>query len=122
MTTQAQEERVPELTLGWRLKMALGDMKRSDMADSLGVDPGTISRWCSDKGAKPKRVYLMQWALITGVSLDWLEGGQAGNSEPTPPGPGKRDNSALAALIAEKSGRGATDRYSDSEPDWGTAA
>lgn len=81
--------------------MALGDMPRAEMAAQLGVDPGTISRWCGDKGAPPKRVYLAQWSLITGVPLEWLE---AGESAPTPPpnGPG---GSKLARLTAEKQGR-----------------
>lgn len=74
MSTQ-RHERIPRLTLGWRLKMALGDMKRDDMAVALGVNPATVSRWTADKGAPPKRAYLAQWALITGVDLDWLEHG-----------------------------------------------
>lgn len=74
MSTQ-RDERIPPLTLGWRLKMALGDMKRDDMADALGVNPATVSRWTADKGAPPKRAYLAQWALITGVDLKWLESG-----------------------------------------------
>lgn len=119
MTTQTQEGRVPELTLDWRLQMALGDMKRSEMADTLGVDPGTISRWCHGKGKPPKRVYLMQWALVTGVSLRWLE---TGEGAPTSPNPGRRDDSAVAALIAEKTRSRATPGYSRFEPEYDHAA
>lgn len=53
-------QRVPQLTLGWRLKMALGDMKVQDMADALGVNRATVGRWMADKGAPPKRAYLLQ--------------------------------------------------------------
>lgn len=68
--TAAHEEGIPPLTLGWRLKMALGDMQRGEMAEHLGVDPGTLSRWMADKGAPPRRAYIVQWALVTGVRLD----------------------------------------------------
>lgn len=82
MTTQ-RTERVPEVTLGWRMKLAIdGVMSRSEMADQLGVDPGTVSRWCADKGAPPKRAYLAQWAMATGVSLEWLLTGTAGDHGP----------------------------------------
>ena len=65
---------VPELTLGWRLQMALGDMKVQEMADTLGVNRATIGRWMHDKGT-PRRAYLLQWAVATGVDPTWLETG-----------------------------------------------
>lgn len=102
MTTQ-RSERIPELTLGWRLKMALGDMKRDEMAGVLGVNPATVSRWMSDKGAPPKRAYLAQWAFATGVSVDWLESGEPVPTT-TPPDPGQRD-AALHRLTQAKKGR-----------------
>lgn len=74
MSTQ-REERIPPLTLGWRLKMALGDMKRDEIAAICEVDPGTISRWMADKGARPRRAYLLAWAMATGVPMSWLETG-----------------------------------------------
>lgn len=82
MSTQ-QAERVPALTLGWRMKMALGDDSVQEMANYLGVSRATLSRWMADKGAPPKRAYLMQWALRTNVPLVWLETGET----PTGPGP-----------------------------------
>lgn len=60
MSTQTISGRVPELTLGWRLKMALGDMRRDDIAESLGVNPATVTRWMGDRGAKPRRAYILQ--------------------------------------------------------------
>ena len=75
MSTAAHTN-IPELTLGWRLQMALGDMGVKEMADELGVNRATIGRWMHDKGAAPKRAYLLQWALITGVDATWLETGE----------------------------------------------
>ena len=71
--------------------MALGDMKVQDMADTLGVNRATIGRWMHDRGAPPKRAYILQWAMATGVSVDWLEhgtvhspnGGGGGAQQPT---------------------------------------
>lgn len=75
MSTQ-RIERVPEVTLGWRLKMALGDeVSVQEMADYLGVSRASLSRWMADKGAAPKRAYLAQWALRTNVPMQWLEHG-----------------------------------------------
>ena len=69
---------IPQLTLGWRLKMSLADDKLAagEMADYLGVSRQTLSRWMNDAGAPPKRAYLMQWAIRTGVPLTWLETGE----------------------------------------------
>src|SRR5690348_7259580 len=74
MSTQ-RAERIPRVTLGWRLKMALDDIKRDEMAELLGVNPSTVSRWMADKGTPPKRAFLAQWAMRTNVPLEWLETG-----------------------------------------------
>lgn len=112
MSTQ-RHERIPELTLGWRLKMALGEQSVQEMAAYLGVSRATLSRWMADKGAPPRRAYLAQWALRTGVSLEWLEKGQAPGRAPDPTPAG--DSEELRRLTAAKSrrARGArtTDRY-----------
>lgn len=76
MTTERQE-RIPALTLGWRLKMSLGEMSRDEIARIMDVTPSTISRWMADKGAPPKRPYLIQWALATGTPVEWLATGEA---------------------------------------------
>ena len=66
---------VPPLTLGWRLKMSLdyADISVQQIADTLGVSRATISRWMGDKGDRPKRAYLLQWALITRVPFEWID-------------------------------------------------
>lgn len=96
MTTQPQS-RIPEVTLGWRLKIALGDMSAQEMAESLGVSRQTLSRWMADRGQPPRKAYINQWALLTGVDAAWLESG-FGDPRHTPPdGPrGGGDPAALA--------------------------
>lgn len=76
---------VPELTLGWRMKMALGhDMTVQEMADELGMSRGQISRYLNDKGI-PKRAVLLAWALRCGVPFEWLA---YGSVKQTPPDDG----------------------------------
>lgn len=87
MSTDAATGRVPALTIGWRLQMALnhGGVSHQQMADLLGVNRATISRWCNDRGAPPRTIYLRQWALACGVDADWLITGRGHNdSDPRP--------------------------------------
>lgn len=71
MSQDVAPGRIPILTLGWRLQLSLGDMKVQAMADALGVTRTTVSRWMHDVGAPPRRAYVLQWALITGVDAGW---------------------------------------------------
>lgn len=68
-------ETVPELTLGWRLQMALhhGNLRAWDMADILQVSRQTLTRWMHDLSV-PRWLDLQAWAQVCGVSLDWLAG------------------------------------------------
>jgi transcriptional regulator with XRE-family HTH domain len=105
MTTNAHERAIPQLTLGWRLKMALshGRVSRDAMAEHLGVSPSTISRWCNDGGGEPpKRAYIVQWALLTSVDPDWLESGK-GHIDGPDPDDGRPDpDGAIQALVERK--------------------
>lgn len=69
---------VPELTLGWRLQMALdhGDVSVEDMAVKLGVSRATISRWLHDGWRKrpPRDPDLQVWARVCRVPYGWLIG------------------------------------------------
>lgn len=56
--------------------MSLREHKAEWMAAELGVSRQTVSRWMSDKGAPPHRAYVRQWALLVGVSPEWLETGE----------------------------------------------
>lgn len=82
MSEMTQSHGIPALTLGWRLKMALGDMPAHEIADALEVARGTVSRWMADKGAPPRSVYIKQWALITRTDPTWLLTGQSANPNP----------------------------------------
>ena len=68
---------IPGWTLGWRLRRALaaGEISTAEMADHLGVTPTTISRWCNDKGAPPRAVYVRAWAERCRVPYEWLAHG-----------------------------------------------
>lgn len=75
--TDLEELGIPEVTLGWRLQMALAkvDMQSADMADELGVHRATVSRWMNERGAPPKTAYIKQWAIRCGVDYEWLATG-----------------------------------------------
>lgn len=75
---------VPQVTLGWRLRMSLehAGIEIGEMAARLDVHRGTITRWAHDVGRPPRLVYLEKWAEITGVRLDWLRGSDNNGSLP----------------------------------------
>jgi transcriptional regulator with XRE-family HTH domain len=67
------------------MKIAMADAGISvqQMADYLGVERSTITRYTNDRGLV-RRSVLVAWALATGVSLQWIETGEA----PAPDGDG----------------------------------
>jgi transcriptional regulator with XRE-family HTH domain len=83
MSEQPELSRVPEWTLGWRMRRALehAGITADQMAGELGMHRSAITRWTHDK-VVPREIYLKQWALRCGVSLDWLKDG---DSPPPPP-------------------------------------
>ena len=84
--TDVTPGRVPQVTLGVRMQLALRSSKHSieAIAAELGVTRGTVSRWMNDH-AIPRLVYIRLWAQITGVDYDWLLTGRD---------PGRRQNVA----------------------------
>lgn len=76
MSDNAASEAVPEITLGWRLRIAMerAGIKTDDMAHELGVHRGTVARWTHDVGAVPRDIYLQKWAALCGVPVTWLRG------------------------------------------------
>src|SRR5690606_16848470 len=75
---------VPEWELRHRLIRAreYAGLEQSELARELGTSRNTISN--AERGKSvPRRSLKMAWALRTGVSLTWLETGQA--EEPPPP-------------------------------------
>lgn len=83
MTEQVDFDKEPELTLGWRIQMALdkGGLKHSDVMSKFEVSRQTVSRWCRDVGVPPKKFILNELAVMCGVSARWLIDG------PQPQGP-----------------------------------
>lgn len=71
--TTERVERVPEWTLGWKLKRGLdfAGLSAQEMANELGVHVGTVSRWMNDR-EPPRRAYVIAWALRCGVPFDWF--------------------------------------------------
>lgn len=56
------------------MAMEHAGIKADDMAHTLGVHRGTVTRWTHDVGAQPRRIYLERWSELTGVDLAWLLG------------------------------------------------
>lgn len=85
---------IPQLTLGWRLKMALdhADLSVQEMADHLDYSRGQLSRYLNDKGEPPRRPVLREWALRCGVPFEWLAYG----IDPT--GPNDPDERAMQSF------------------------
>lgn len=88
MTIDAGAGVVPEFTLGDRLRKAreLTGLDQGPFGKELDVSRATISN--SERGeSKPTRIVMRQWALRTGVPLEWLETGQVpSNNGPGPDG------------------------------------
>lgn len=90
MTTDAADTQIPELTLGWRLRMAMerSGVDQREWASYLGVNRNTITRWTHDKGPVA-RGYLIAISLRSGVPVEWIETGK-GSSTTTDPDDGQR--------------------------------
>jgi transcriptional regulator with XRE-family HTH domain len=87
VNTESHGGAVPMLTLGWRVKMAMGyaGVTREQLAEDLEVHPTSLTRWMNDRGAPPKRAFLKQIALRCGVSYDWLSTGLQVSGDPQDP-------------------------------------
>jgi transcriptional regulator with XRE-family HTH domain len=79
MSNIAADDGIPEITLGWRLRIAMerAGLKAEDMAAQLGVHRGTITRWTHDIGKPPRPIYLRHWAELCHVQFAWLAGEHA---------------------------------------------
>lgn len=76
MSNETTSPSIPEITLGWRLRMSMdhAGIKAEQMAAEFEVHRGTITRWTHDKGAPPRRRDLRDWANLCGVPYEWLVG------------------------------------------------
>lgn len=69
---------MPEWTVGDRLRKARGvaGLTTSELADRIGVSKATVTNAESGRH-RARRITLNAWAMATGVSVRWLETGQA---------------------------------------------
>lgn len=69
---------VPEWTLADRMRKSLdaAGLGVQEIADELGVTRGAVGKWINGH-VEPRHPTLMAWAMRTGVSLAWLETGEA---------------------------------------------
>lgn len=76
MTTQDDGRFVPEITRGWRLKIARAHtgLGVRDFAERIGVSHGTVTSAELDQ-REVRPITLKMWAMVTGVDLRWLETG-----------------------------------------------
>lgn len=70
---------IPLETLGDRLNRSLkfADLSVQEMADHLGMNRNSLSRYLNDRGAPPRSHILRLWALRCGVPYSWLSTGVA---------------------------------------------
>src|SRR5438874_619174 len=75
MATIPSQTEFPEWTLGDRLTKArkIVSLSRAEMAAELGVSDQSIRDWEEDE-RPPKAMVIKAWAIVTGVSVAWLEG------------------------------------------------
>jgi transcriptional regulator with XRE-family HTH domain len=57
-------------------------MTRQEMAEHLGVNTATITRWTRDKGKPPRPPVLREWARLCHVPYEWLRTGAGSYDEP----------------------------------------
>lgn len=102
MTTEPGGRLIPELTLGWRLRMAREStgMGLREFAEHIGVSPDTLTSAEKDR-RKVRGITINAYALASGVDRSWLE---TGEGSPTPPTPGK-PSEELARLTERKRNR-----------------
>ena len=84
---EVERERIPQFQQYHRLRLALEveDIGVQEMADYLGVERNSVSRWINGR-TQPSKQTLRLWAMRTGVPLEWLETGLPrldSNQEPT---------------------------------------
>lgn len=92
MTEQVDFVIVPEVTLGWRIQIALdhAGLKQTDLMEKFEVSRGTVSRWCRDIHPAPKKYILNEIAVMCGVSARWLINGEQ-ETPPDDPGTGAQN-------------------------------
>lgn len=82
-TTRTDKWARLQFTTADRLSKALdfADMSVQEMADNLGMSRQTVGNYMSGR-TTPRLVVLKQWALTTGVPLEWLQTGHFPKPQP----------------------------------------
>jgi len=83
MTEVPQTTRVPQWTLGDRLKKARehAGYTQAELAAVTGIGRSTMVTYETDR-AVPKRPILLSWHMATGVPLEWIISGEDRPSGP----------------------------------------
>ena len=94
MTTELSGPFVPDLTLGWRLRMAreTTGMGLREFAERIGVAPDTLTSAEKDR-RKVRTITINAYALATGVDRSWLETGITSSDSNHPDGEPSADTS-----------------------------
>lgn len=68
---EVERERIPQFQQYHRLRLALEveDIGVQEMADYLGVERNSVSRWINGR-TQPSKQTLRLWAMRTGVPLE----------------------------------------------------
>lgn len=73
---------IPHFTIHDRLRKAResAHLTQGELAHRTGISKGTVSHYEGGmtSAGRLKAVYLKEWALATGVDLDWLRFGDSG--------------------------------------------
>ncbi|MFB9775394.1 helix-turn-helix domain-containing protein [Brevibacterium otitidis] len=90
---------VPELTIGQRLRVAreLTGLEQREFASEIGISRTSVSALEGGR-SKPRQLTLRAWSSRTGVSLHWLETGEA-------PSPGGGDGALAPVSLLPESNR-----------------
>gem|GEM_PF-1356078 len=78
-----------------RKSLAVSKVGVSEMAEALGVNRMTVSRWLSG-AVEPKLSVLRRWAMRAGVPLEWIVTGVLNDKTPPPSGEGVPNPSFLS--------------------------
>lgn len=101
MTTQHSAGRVPEFTLGDRLRKAreLTGLTIRQFAEQIGVSHGTITNAEGDL-RRVRPITIKAYAMRTGVSVEWLETGRRPQSPDNGPEGGTTSGHARTDVVS----------------------
>jgi transcriptional regulator with XRE-family HTH domain len=92
--------RRPQFGLTHRMVLAreVADLDQTQIASALGVARQTVSNY--ERGVtRPRKLVLKEWALLTGVDLNWLVTGQEEDESPSGPGGNTGDEGQRSSVV-----------------------